>query len=80
MKSTVEQLSLKDRQALAHLYETDAYNALKKFAELEALSLGMDALVATDMNQVNYLRGRATWAKEVCELIRKISLETEKKS
>lgn len=78
MKSTVEQLSPKDRKALALFYQTDAYNALVHFAELEITTLGVDALSQTEITQVHYLRGRAAWAKELCILIRKISKETEK--
>lgn len=78
MKSTVEQLSPKDKKALALFYETDAYSALKHFAELEITALGVDALIQTEITQVHYLRGRASWANELCILIRKISKETEK--
>lgn len=78
MKSTVEQLSAKDRKALALFYDTDAYNALKHFAELEITSLGKDALGQTDITQVHYFRGRAAWASELCKLIRQISKETDK--
>lgn len=78
MKSTVEQLTPKDRKALALFYETDAYNALKRFAELEVSALGVDALSQTEITQVHYLRGRATWASELCKLIREIYKTTEK--
>lgn len=70
MKSTLEQLSAKEREALARLCDTDGYKVLKKIHELELIGLGKDALGASNMEEVNFLRGRAHQSKVTIELIR----------
>lgn len=69
MKSIVEQLSGKERDALALFYGTDAFAAFKKICQLEINGLGKDALAANTMDQVNFFKGRASMAKELYKLI-----------
>ena len=78
MKSTVDQLGKSERQALARLYDTDGYKALVKLCELEIVGLGKDALASSHMDGVNFLKGRASLAKELPLLIREIYTSTEK--
>ena len=69
MKSTVDQLTTKERDTLAHFYDTEAYLVLKKLASLEIVSLGKDALTSLDHEQTRFLAGQATMAKNFIELI-----------
>mgnify|MGYP001562310984 CR=1 FL=1 len=69
MKSTLDQLSAKEREALARLYEMDGYTALKRLCELEILGLGKDALQAPDIGVVNLLQGKAIMAKNIPTII-----------
>ncbi len=70
MKSTLELLSNKEREALARLYEMDGYKALVKLCDFEIVALGKDALEATDMNVLGILRGKALMAKHLPKTIR----------
>lgn len=70
MKSTLDKLSSKEREALARLYETDGYAALKRLHQLEIAGLGQDALVASSMEAKEFLHGRAHQSKVLVELIR----------
>lgn len=80
MKSTVELLNSKERAALALFFGTDAFTAFRRVAQLEIDGLAKDALGATTMDQVNFLKGRAAMAKELPLLIELIYKQSEKKS
>lgn len=71
-------MSHKDREALARLYGTDGFKALEKFCELDVLGLGRDALVATDMNRVSFLKGEAYILEHLPQLIHQLYKEMDK--
>lgn len=77
-KNTIDNLSQKERLALAHFYGTDSYNALVKFCQLEIDGLAKDALSAIHMDGINFLKGRASFAKELPQLLKAINESTEK--
>lgn len=78
MKTTVELLSSNERAALALLFGTDAYNALRHLCQLEIDGLAKDALGAQNMEALNYSRGQAAMAKKLPLIIKQIYGETEK--
>lgn len=78
MKSTVEALSGKERDALALFYGTDAFQAFRRLCQIEIEGLGKDALAATTMDAVNFLKGRASFAKELPKLLEEIYKENKK--
>lgn len=80
MKSTIEQLTLNEKKALAHWYNTDSYKALEHLARLEVQGLGADALVAPTLEQVKYLQGRSSWLVDLFKLIRMIHKENNQDS
>lgn len=65
MKSTVDQLSTKDRALLAAFYGTDTYEALKKLVAAERVLLAQDAIDQTDILQVRYLSGQSISLKKL---------------
>lgn len=77
MKSTLEYLTLKEREALASLYDTDGYKALKKLCEVEIVALGKDALTAVSMEQKEILHGRAMMAQHIPRIIKDEFKRTE---
>lgn len=79
MKSTVEILNSKEKAALALLYGTDAYVALKKLCQAEIDGVAKDALAAIEITQVYFNRGEAGMAKKLIKLIEQIYKESEKK-
>lgn len=79
MKSTLEQLSAKEREALAHFYDTDAYKALRKLVDLERLETAKDHLDQTDILQVRYLSGQASSLKKLVLTLRDNYKQFEKK-
>ena len=80
MKSILNQLSPKDKEALARLYDTDMHEALKKVHRLTIAGLGQDALVAPDMNVKERLQGRALQSKILMDLIREVYQQVNKES
>lgn len=80
MKSTLDQLSPKDKEDLALLYDSDGYQALKKLNKLEQIGLGADALMATTMEDVKYLKGRSYQWKVIIQIIRDIYKQVNKES
>lgn len=80
MKSTVEQLNSKEKAALALLFGTDAFAALRKICQLEINGVAKDALAATDITQVYFFRGEASMAKKLPKLIEQIYKENGKKN
>lgn len=71
-KSTIDQLTLNEKKALAHWYGTDTYKALEKLARAEVAALGEDALAATDIEHLRRLQGRAAWAVDFFRLLKLI--------
>lgn len=65
MKSTVEQLTPKDRKLLALFYETDTYASLKRLCELERVQLAKDAIDLRDIADVRYYSGQAASLKKL---------------
>ncbi len=65
MRSTLEQLSEKERKALANFYGTDAEKALRKLIDLERLNLAKDHVDQVDILQVRYLSGAAHSLKQL---------------
>lgn len=59
MKSTLELLSLKEKQALANFHGSDAHKALVKLLELERLELAKDHVGLSDINIIRFLSGQA---------------------
>jgi len=70
MKSTLEQLSAKEREALAHLYGTDMHKALEKLVNAERLEIAKDHVDQTDILQVRYLSGQASSLKKLLLTLR----------
>lgn len=79
MKSTVKQLTAKERELFALFYETPSFMALKRFCALEVSSLGIDALTSQSLEQVKYLSGRASFAKDLIDMIEGIYQDSVKK-
>ncbi len=65
VKSTLEQLSGKERQALALFYETDAYKALINLIQAERLEIAKDHLDQSDILMIRYLSGQANGLKKL---------------
>jgi hypothetical protein len=80
MKSTLEQLTSKEKDALARLYETEGYKVLKKIHDLEIRGLGKDALDAPSMETLHFLRGRAQQSTITLKLIRDLFKKSNKES
>lgn len=78
MKSTVEQLSTKEAEALARFYDTDAFNALSKLCKLEIAGLGKDALASPNHEQTKFYSGQAAMAAKLIKIIRALYKEREK--
>ena len=70
MKSTLEQLSAKEREALAHFYTTDAHKAQEKLINLERLELAKDHVGKRDILDVCYLSGQSDGLKKLILTIR----------
>lgn len=79
MKSTLEQLSAKERELLAHFYDTDTYKALRKLVEVERLEIAKDHIDQTDILQVRYLSGQASSLKKLCLTLRDNHKQSDKK-
>lgn len=78
MKSTVEKLTIKERDALARLHDTEGFNAFKKLMQLEIDAQAKDALEAPDMSIVMLSRGKAIMAKAAVAVIRNESKRLNK--
>lgn len=61
MKSTVEKLSVAEREALALFHDSPAHKAIEKLCALELKALGADALEAPDIEAVRRLQGQKAW-------------------
>lgn len=73
MKSTVEQLTPKDRKTLSTFYETDTYAALKRLCELERDELARDAIEQRDIAEVRYMHGQAMSLKKLFQTIKDLN-------
>lgn len=80
MKSTVEQLSDNERQALALFFGTDAFSAFKKLCQLEINGLARDALASRKIDELGNSRGQAEMAKKLPLIIGEIYKRSNKKS
>lgn len=78
MKSTVEQLSNKEVEALVRFYDTDAFNALSKLCKLEIEGLGKDALASPNHEQTKFYSGQAAMAAKLIKIVRGLYKEHEK--
>lgn len=70
MKSSVDRLSVSEREALANFYDTDAYKALKKLCQFEIEGLGKDALGSQTHEQTRYYSGQASMAVKIPKIIK----------
>lgn len=70
MKSTVDLLTDKQREALALFYGTDAFDAIKQLCKLEIEGLGKDALASPDHEQTRFYAGQAAMAAKLPKVIR----------
>jgi hypothetical protein len=77
MKSTVDQLTNKERELLALFYDTETYKALKQLCKYEIDGLGQDALASPDHNMTRWYSGQATMATKLPKLIRELFKEKE---
>lgn len=75
MKSTVDQLTSKDRQALVHLYGTAAFDAIKSLCKLEIEGLGKDALISPNHEQTRFYSGQAVMAAKITNIIKDLHKE-----
>lgn len=80
MKSTLEQLSTKEREALAHFYGTEAHKVLEKLVNEERLEIAKDHVDQTDILQVRYLSGQASSLKKLLLTLRENYKHFNKKS
>lgn len=69
LQSILDQLTTKERQALAAIYDLDGYKALKKLCEIEINALGKDALQAPTMEQKEIFHGKAMMAAHIPRVI-----------
>ena len=67
MKSTFDQLGPKHKALLADMYETDAYEALKKLLEAERLNIATKLLQVPSADSVTIARmqGQAEMCKQL---------------
>lgn len=80
MKSTIDQLSVKEKEALAEFYNTEAYKALEKFCKLDIAGLGRDALQSPSQEQTKYLQGKAHYAEYLPKLVHELYKQVNKES
>lgn len=72
------ELSPKERQALAHFYDTEAYKALMKLIELEKLAYAQQHVGIQEIGQVRYLTGKVGALNELIITLKAIYKKTEK--
>lgn len=80
MKSTVEQLSDNEREALAHLYELPGYKAFLKLCRLEIEGLGKDALGSQSHEDTRFYSGQSVMANKLPKIIRELYKEINKQN
>lgn len=78
MKDSVQQLTPKEREALALWYDSASYKALLRLAEVDVAGLAADALNAPNLEQVKYLKGRADWAVDIFKLLQENYRKSQK--
>lgn len=83
MKSTIEQLSYAERQALVLFYDTEAYKALKKLVEIERTALAQDSVfldgtIEEIALQSRFLAGGSLKLKGLIKSLGEIYKESEK--
>lgn len=72
MKSTVEQLTKSEREALALFHDSAADKALRKLVDLERLELAKDHVDQSDILMVRYLSGGANSLKKLVVTLNEI--------
>lgn len=72
MGTIVSKLTPKDKKALAHFFETDAYSALKKLMSLAKANAAEKALKAFDFNEVKHLQGQNHALEALEETLEKV--------
>jgi hypothetical protein len=65
MKSTVQKLSPKEREALALFHDSEADKALRKLVDTERLELAKDHVDQSDILMIRYLSGGANSLKRL---------------
>lgn len=75
MKSTVEQLTSKERTALINWYDSESYQALKHLAQLEIAGLGDDALNSPSHEQTKFYSGQAVMAAKLIRIVQQLYKE-----
>jgi hypothetical protein len=70
MKSAIDQLKPNEREALAHLYDTEGYKALRRLVEIERLELAKDHVGQRDILEVVDLTGQTKALKKLLGTIR----------
>lgn len=76
MKSTVEQLSKSERDALALFKDSEADKALRKLIDIERLELAKDHVDQTDILNVRYLSGGANSLKKLVNTLNEIGKQS----
>lgn len=72
MKSVFDDLTIQERKALAHLYETDGYKALKKAMEVLRVNAATHALDAPTFEEVKHLQGQAHGLKQLHQNLKEL--------
>ena len=70
MKSTLDKLSVEERDALSRLYENPSWKSVVKLIELERLELAKDAFEKTDIMEIRYLKGQADGLKRFFKTVK----------
>lgn len=78
MKSTLGAISAKDKEALALLYDTEGFQALKRLLQAEINHFAKDALQAPSMEVLAEYKGQAKFAKDLPVAIQTIYRQVNK--
>jgi hypothetical protein len=78
MKSTLEDLSASEKNALALFYDSAAYKALRHLCQAEIEGLGKDALLSQSHEHTRWLGGQADMAAKILKIIRELYKESQK--
>ena len=81
MRSSLDRLTPKQKEDLAHFYSSEAYKALYILCKYEIGGLGKDALASTDHAQTRFYAGQANMAAKIPKIIRELykNLDDNKK-
>jgi len=78
MKSTQDQLSQKEKEALALFYGSDTHKALVHIRDIEVTGIGADAIMSESQERTMYLRGQTVWANQLLKLIEDLYNQSQK--